>query len=235
MAVYRCWRAMAASTWNLRYRMPGPPWPSTGRARSTSASSWTGLCTSASFPHPGSCSLASALCRPMCSRLASVRFPAESLSHPTAISGPPCGENVLHLDSRGRQVGAIPISNDATGSGIAVDAQENVYLAYGAPAARFEKWSRTGVLLASWGNPTPTYSSPSPAGITLDSAGNLYVANTPQSVIEEFGPTGTLLRTWGFHGSYPGQFQHPGGIAVSPNGTIYVADTDNHRIQTMKP
>ncbi|HLJ65851.1 MAG TPA: NHL repeat-containing protein [Chloroflexota bacterium] len=152
-----------------------------------------------------------------------------------ASSGPPCGENVLHLDSRGRQVGAIPISNDATGSGIAVDAQENVYLAYGAPAARFEKWSRTGVLLASWGNPTPTYSSPSPAGITLDSAGNLYVANTPQSVIEEFGPTGTLLRTWGFHGSYPGQFQHPGGIAVSPNGTIYVADTDNHRIQTMKP
>jgi DNA-binding beta-propeller fold protein YncE len=89
------------------------------------------------------------------------------------------------------------------------------------------------VLLAAWGVAKPVFVSPSPTGITLDAAGNIYVANTPQSVIEKFGPTGALLSTWGFHGSYSGQFHHPGGIAVDGRGAIYVADTDNHRIQKL--
>lgn len=32
-------------------------------------------------------------------------------------------------------------------------------------------------------------------------------------------------------GSAPGQFNRPRGLVVAPDGTIYVADTDNHRIQ----
>jgi tripartite motif-containing protein 71 len=33
------------------------------------------------------------------------------------------------------------------------------------------------------------------------------------------------------HGAGPGQLASPSGIAVSPAGEIYVADTLNHRIQ----
>ncbi len=146
------------------------------------------------------------------------------------------GVDILRLDPKGRQLGLIHVSSADPRSGIAVDAQENSYIAYGA-TPHVEKYSVGGALLATWGAPKPSFdaSAPSPAGITLDGAGNLYVASTPQNVIDEFGPTGTLLGSWGSPGSYAGQFHEPSGIAVDPAGTIYVADTGNHRIQRRDP
>jgi DNA-binding beta-propeller fold protein YncE len=38
-------------------------------------------------------------------------------------------------------------------------------------------------------------------------------------------------QVWGSEGAEPGQFQSPHGIAVGPDGFIYVADSGNHRIQ----
>ena len=35
----------------------------------------------------------------------------------------------------------------------------------------------------------------------------------------------------GAAGAEPGQFQRPRGLAVAPDGTLFIADTDNHRIQ----
>jgi DNA-binding beta-propeller fold protein YncE len=144
------------------------------------------------------------------------------------------GTDVLRLSPSGRQLGLIHVSDADTESGIAVDTEENSYIAEGT-SPRFEKYSPRGALLASWSAATPAYadSFPSPAGIALDAAGNIYVANTPQNVIDEFGPEGTLLHTWGVAGSYPGQFHQPSGIAVDAKGTIYVADTGNHRIQEL--
>lgn len=36
---------------------------------------------------------------------------------------------------------------------------------------------------------------------------------------------------WGSYGAGDGQFYNPGSVAVAGDGTIYVADTNNHRIQ----
>jgi len=41
---------------------------------------------------------------------------------------------------------------------------------------------------------------------------------------------GFVLR-WGTQGIGPGQFLSPLGIGVDPQGNVYVADTDNHRVQ----
>jgi len=38
-------------------------------------------------------------------------------------------------------------------------------------------------------------------------------------------------QVWGQVGTEPGQFNHPRGIAVGPNGDLYVVDSDNHRVQ----
>lgn len=52
---------------------------------------------------------------------------------------------------------------------------------------------------------------------------------------------GQLLNTWGEFGSSDGtnsaqgQFNEPWGIAISPDGDVFIADTWNHRIQKFSP
>jgi DNA-binding beta-propeller fold protein YncE len=49
--------------------------------------------------------------------------------------------------------------------------------------------------------------------------------------VTAFNPDGTIATSWGSAGQADGQFQEPWGIAVAPNGNVYVADTWNHRVQ----
>ena len=150
------------------------------------------------------------------------------------------GSTILRLSPAGKPLSHIHLGNVNLGynfpaSGIGVDAHEDVIIAYGT-APHVDRYSSSGQLLAAWGAPKPVitrYGFPSPAFITLDAVGHVYMADTLGDVVREFGSNGTLLHVWGAAGSYPGQFHHPGGIAVAPNGTIYVSDTENHRIQRL--
>ena len=45
----------------------------------------------------------------------------------------------------------------------------------------------------------------------------------------------TVLASWGERGSAPGKFNEPRGIAVDPDGNIYVLDCNNTRIQKLDP
>ena len=42
---------------------------------------------------------------------------------------------------------------------------------------------------------------------------------------------GTLIKTAGRKGNYPGEFDYPNGIRLSKDNEIFVCDTRNHRIQ----
>jgi DNA-binding beta-propeller fold protein YncE len=69
--------------------------------------------------------------------------------------------------------------------------------------------------------------------------GSLYVADTMNHRIQHLSQQGELLDEWGgFSGGTEevapapnGTFNEPWGVAVAPDGTVYVADTWNHRVQ----
>ncbi len=78
-----------------------------------------------------------------------------------------------------------------------------------------------------------------PQGIAADSANNVYVADTQNSVIREISPAGVVSVLAGTVGS-PGftngsaataQFSSPQAVAVDGNGNVYVADTGNDVIR----
>jgi sugar lactone lactonase YvrE len=74
---------------------------------------------------------------------------------------------------------------------------------------------------------------------TVDSSGNIYVADTENSTIRKITPAGaviTLAGLAGRNGSADGtgstaRFSSPQGVAVDAAGNIYVADTANHTIR----
>jgi DNA-binding beta-propeller fold protein YncE len=79
------------------------------------------------------------------------------------------------------------------------------------------------------GNPDPLMG---PVDITLDPAGNLYIADTNHFRIVKIDPEGNQLTEWGRDGEGQGQFWTPNGVAVDGEGKVYVADGGvNHRIQ----
>ena len=70
-----------------------------------------------------------------------------------------------------------------------------------------------------------------PSGIAIDSAGNVYVADTANHRIQKFDDQGNFLLKWGSSGSGAGQFDAPKGVAVDSADNVYVVDSGNHRIQ----
>ena len=62
--------------------------------------------------------------------------------------------------------------------------------------------------------------------------GHVFVADGYQNArILEYTAAGQKVREWGSHGTGPGQFHLPHGIAIDAAGIVYVADRENGRIQ----
>jgi sugar lactone lactonase YvrE len=128
---------------------------------------------------------------------------------------------------------------------VAVDPSGNVYIA-DTTNQRVEKVTPAGTLsivagtgTAAQAIPGPAASSPlsGPFGLTTDSAGNLYIADTNNNQVEKVTPSGTLSVFAG-NGTQaqptPGpatssSLTNPTGLAFA-NGSLYIADTGNERV-----
>jgi DNA-binding beta-propeller fold protein YncE len=72
-----------------------------------------------------------------------------------------------------------------------------------------------------------------PTGIAVDANGNILVADTNNSRIQKFSPTGTFVSGMGIKGTEYGQLGAPNGIAIDRVGNIYVADASRHVVEKL--
>ncbi len=66
----------------------------------------------------------------------------------------------------------------------------------------------------------------------LSPSGDIFVSDGYGNArIHKYSPDGKLIRSWGGPGTSPGQFNLPHNICCDPDGWVYVADRENHRVQ----
>ena len=67
-------------------------------------------------------------------------------------------------------------------------------------------------------------------GMVGDALGDLYVLDSGGKRVLGYDATGEFIGVWGREGNGPGEIANPGGIAVAPDGTLWVTDDGNRRV-----
>ena len=136
-------------------------------------------------------------------------------------------------------------------SGVAVDGAGNLYIADSAHNRIRKVTAATGLISTIAGNGNPSYKGDdgpavdatlnTPSGITIDGAGNLYIADTGNNVVRRITAATGIIKTVAGDGTagYSGdnipattaELDAPSGVTVDAAGNIYIADTNNHRIR----
>jgi uncharacterized protein (TIGR03437 family) len=134
-------------------------------------------------------------------------------------------------------------------TGVALDLGGNIYFS-DTRNHRVRKIAPDGTVTTVAGNALPGFSGDggpataaelnTPMGLAVDTAGNLYIADSANNRIREVfanGIIGTLAGNgnaalFGDGGSSTlGAIHAPRGVAVDSSGTLYIADTGNHRVR----
>ena len=74
-----------------------------------------------------------------------------------------------------------------------------------------------------------------PRAVAPAQGGGYWVADTGAGRVLKVNATGATTLTVGAKGSGPGQFVEPAGVAQGSDGTLYVADVGNSRVQSFTP
>jgi len=119
---------------------------------------------------------------------------------------------------------------------LAVDGAGDVYVA-DTGNDRVVELSPEGTPIAAWGSRgTADGRFRSPDGIAVASSpggavGEVFVLDGENDRVQEFAPGGRFLAKWGVRGDGLGELSQPSAIAVGCEGSVYVADTYNNRVQ----
>ena len=150
--------------------------------------------------------------------------------------------------------GTLVNSRDGTGAaaqfdapyGVAVDRAGNVYVAdtLNNTVRKISPSGEVVTLAGSPGQQGPTNGTGAaarfnePFGVAVDEAGSVYVADASNNAIRKVTSAGvvTTVAGGGAAGSTDGtgtaaRLDEPRGVAIDVNGTLYVADYDNHLIR----
>ncbi|OKP89213.1 fibronectin type III domain-containing protein [Paenibacillus sp. P32E] len=127
-------------------------------------------------------------------------------------------------------------------SGVAVDGSGNVLYVADSKNHRIQKLDVSSDVWSEWkksggGSGSGLEEFNNPKGVTLDSSGNVYVADSGNHRIQKLTVAAGLWSEYGYQGAVAGtglgEFSYPAGMAVDNQNNLYVADFDNHRIQKL--
>ncbi len=109
-------------------------------------------------------------------------------------------------------------------AGVAVDAADNLFV-YNRSSRPIQIYDKDGDFLDWWGDDEHT----TPHGITIDQAGDVWLADTGDHLVKKCTADGKLLLAIGRrHINMPDQggvpFNRPTRVAVAANGDLYVSD-----------
>lgn len=137
--------------------------------------------------------------------------------------------------------------------GMGIDASGNIYVADTAAATVRRISSSGGVLTLAGQADTPGNADGNgslarftlPAGIAVDTSGNVYVSDIGNHNIRKITPIGAVTTLAGGTAGFAdddvddavstARFKNPWGVAVDDSGNVYVADTGNNVIRKITP
>jgi tripartite motif-containing protein 71 len=102
---------------------------------------------------------------------------------------------------------------------------------------RIEELSGSGTYLAEFGTKgSGNGQLDGPYGIASDPvAGDLYVTDSLNNRVQEFTVAGMYVTKFGSEGTGNGQFKDPLGVTINNEGSVYVGDSGNSRVQEWEP
>ncbi|MFZ5531826.1 MAG: Ig-like domain-containing protein, partial [Pseudomonadota bacterium] len=133
-------------------------------------------------------------------------------------------------------------------SGVAVDAQGNLYIA-DQFHHRIRQVTPDGLISTVAGNGSRGFSGDGgpataarlgyPSGVAVDAQGNLYIADRDNNRIRQVTPDGLISTVAGGIQGFSGDggpataagLGYPSGVVVDAQGNLYIADRDNNRIR----
>ena len=138
-------------------------------------------------------------------------------------------------------------------SGVEVDPAGNIYIA-DTSNHRIRKVTPAGVISTVAGNGSSGFSGDGgpataaglwfPLGVTLDAAGNIYIADSYNNRIRKLTPAGVITTVAGSGGDgFSGDgglataatLTQPSGMFVDPAGNLFIADRLNQRVRKVTP
>ncbi len=117
------------------------------------------------------------------------------------------------------------------GAGVAVDSQNNVFVA-SEGARKVQRITSDWKFDNNWADGGREFKGvKTPGGIAIDYQGNVYVTDTKSHCVFKFDKDGKYKTKWGALGTQRDMFNIPLGIATDSQGNVYVVDSGNSCIK----